>query len=86
MAGVSPLVFDQETVASQKFLRITVPKNPAATDVTYEVQATSNLKDATSWSNTGLVIEANTTSLLRVRDNVASGAGVRRYMRVKIVR
>ena len=82
--GMSPLVLDQETVSSQKYLRLTVPKNPVATDVTYEVQATGNLGDTNSWSSSGLVIEVNTGTSLRVRDNVPVSNGGRRFMRVKI--
>ncbi len=82
----SNVVQDSVTVSSQKYLRLTVTKNPTATDVTYEVQATSDLTDANSWSSAGLVIEANTSTQLRVRDNVAMSGGVRRFMRVLVTR
>jgi len=82
--GSSPLVFDTATVGPDKFLRLTVPKNPAATDVIYEVQATGDLASPGSWSSAGLVVEANTASTLRVRDNVPVGSGQPRFMRVKI--
>ncbi|MDH4475540.1 MAG: Calx-beta domain-containing protein [Verrucomicrobiaceae bacterium] len=82
----SNVVQDTATVASQDFLRLTVTKNPAAADVTYEVQATSNLTDANSWTSEGLVIEVDTGNELRVRDNVPiSGVGTR-FMRVVVTR
>lgn len=75
---------DAETISSSKYLRLTVTKNPAATDVNYEVQATSNLADANSWSSAGLVTEINTSTQLRVRDNVAITPGQQRFMRVRV--
>lgn len=84
LKGMSQVVLDVETVSSQRYLRLAVPKNAVATDVTYEVQATGDLSDANSWSSSGLVIEANSTSSLRVRDNVPMGLGGRRFMRVRI--
>jgi hypothetical protein len=70
-------------VSTSNFLRLSIPKNPAATDVTFTVEASSDL---TSWSSVGLVIETNTSTQLTVRDNVPSSTGVRRFMRVKITR
>lgn len=75
---------DAETISSSKYLRLTVTKNPAATDVNYEVQATSNLADANSWTSVGLVTEINTSTQLRVRDNVAITPGQQRFMRVRV--
>ena len=77
---------DSVTISTQKYLRLTVTKNPAATDVTYTVQATSDLTNVSSWSSVGLVIEANTSAQLRVRDNVAMAPGQRRFMRVMVTR
>src|SRR6185369_14593171 len=44
----SNVVQDTTTISTQKYLRLTVAKNPSASDVTLEVQATSNLADANS--------------------------------------
>jgi hypothetical protein len=83
-AHASPVPFDIETIGSARYLRLTVTKNASATDVVTEVQATSDLSDAGIWSSTGLVIETNTATLLRVRDNVPIGTGPIRYLRVKV--
>ena len=64
----------------------TTPQNPAATDVTFTVEATSDLSNPLSWSRAGLIIESNTSTQLIVRDNVPSGPGVQRFMRVKVIR
>ncbi len=83
-AGSSPVLQDQATVGADKFLRLTVPKNPNAPELTYTVQATSTLPTPASWSSSGLVIEANTSTQLIVRDNVPIAPGVQRYMRVRV--
>ena len=75
---------DITTVSASDYLRLTVTKNPEATGVIYEVQATSDLANANSWTSAGLVTEASTSTLLRVRDNVAVTSGQRRFMRVRI--
>ncbi|MBX7208567.1 MAG: PKD domain-containing protein [Verrucomicrobiaceae bacterium] len=82
----SNVVQDTTTVSSLKYLRLTVTKNTAATDVTYEVQATGDLTNPASWTNTGLVMEMNTPTQLIVRDNVPAGPGVQRFMRVLVTR
>ncbi len=73
----SPIVADTVTIGADRFLRLTVPKNPAATDLQYQVRATSDLGDALSWSASGLIIEANTPTTLRVRDHLPLGTGTR---------
>ena len=70
-AAISPVQTDTTT----GYLRMVVPKNSSATDLTYTVQATSNLSDPNSWSTSGLIIEANTSSVLQVRDDVPVQGG-----------
>jgi hypothetical protein len=74
------------SLSSSNYLRLSIPKNPAATDVTFTVEATSDLSNPLSWSSAGLIIESNTSTQLIVRDNVPSGPGVQRFMRVKVIR
>lgn len=83
-AGGSPVVQDTATVGPDKFLRLTVPKNPNAPDVTFTVEATSTLAAPASWSSAGLVIESDTSTQLIVRDNVPVAPGARRFMRVRV--
>jgi hypothetical protein len=83
--NVSPVVFDIETVAASRFLRLTVPKNPAASDVSYQVEATNGLVTPNVWSSNGLIIETNDSSTLRVRDNVPLDAATpARYLHVLV--
>ncbi|WP_395738871.1 Calx-beta domain-containing protein [Prosthecobacter sp.] len=81
-----PVVYDTATVSTDKYLRMTVPKNAAATDVTFTVEATSDLSDPLGWSSAGLVIEQNTATQLIVRDSQPMTSSAKRYMRVKVVR
>ena len=85
-ADTSPVTFDQATVGPESFLRMTVPKNPNATDVTFIPEATSDLNNPLSWSSAGLVIQSDTSTQLIVRDNVPITSGSRRFMRVRIER
>jgi hypothetical protein len=77
---------DVETVSSQKYLRLTIPRNSAATDVQYVVEASNTIGSGASWSSSGLVTETNTASLLIVRDNVPiSPSTPRRFIRLRVV-
>jgi len=80
----TPWALDQATIGSDQFMRLTIPKNPAATDVTYEVQATGDMSNPASWDGAGLFIEENTSTLLRVRDSVPMNGGGKRFMRAKV--
>ncbi|WP_395753935.1 Calx-beta domain-containing protein [Prosthecobacter sp.] len=82
----SPVVYDTATVSTDKYLRMTIPKNPAATDVTFTVEATSDIGNPLSWSSAGLVTEQNTSTQLIVRDSQPMTSSTQRYMRVKVVR
>jgi hypothetical protein len=83
VSSTNPQVITMAPVSTSNFLRLSIPKNPAATDVTFTVEASSNL---TSWSSAGLITETDTSTQLTVRDNIPSGPGVRRFMRVKVTR
>ena len=79
----NPQVITLAPVSTDKYLRLSIPKNPAATDVTFIVEACSDL---VSWSSAGLVIETNTSNQLVVRDNVPVSANNKRFMRVRVMR
>jgi hypothetical protein len=80
----SPVVYDLAAVSAQQYLRMTIPKNPAATNVTFTVEATSTLADPLSWSSGSLIIEADTSTQLIVRDHIPVGSGQPRFMRVRV--
>ena len=72
---------DLETISTNRYLRLTITKNPNATDVTYSVEVSSDL---ISWNTAETVIETNTTSSLIVRDNVPITPGNRRFIRLRV--
>jgi len=78
-----PVVPSIATNAPDEFLRVTIPKNPAATDATIIVEASPEVEPA-SWSAAGLIIETNTSTLLQVRDNVPLSSAPRRFFRVRV--
>lgn len=82
----NPQVVALAPVSSSQYLRLSIPKNPAATDVSFTVEATSDLANPLSWTSAGLVIETNTSTQLIVRDNVPAGPGIQRFMRVRVER
>ena len=57
------------------FLRLTVTKNPAATDVTFTIQGTNDLSTASSWSTNGVIIDQNTTTLLQAHSSTSLTSG-----------
>lgn len=66
------------------YLRSTVVKNPLATDLTYEVQVSSDLADWNSVEGTDIVTEENTTNSLIVRDSTPITAAPHRSIRLKV--
>ena len=80
----SPLTEDFVRIGQQDFFRLTVPKNPNATGITYSVQATSNLLDPDSWTSAGLIVEEDSPTVLRVRDSVPVAPGASRFLRARV--
>jgi hypothetical protein len=85
-AGASNIIGDLETIGSDTFLRLTVPRNPSATDITLSIEVTGDLLSPLSWTTTGTTVEANTSTLLRVRDNVPTSTPGQRDIRLKVTR
>ena len=66
-------------------LRLTVTKNPAATDLVYTIEGTSDLSNASSWSTTGITVDQSTSSILQAHDT-APLTGAPRFLRLKVTR
>lgn len=80
--ATNPIVGD----LSNGHLRITLPKNPNATDVTFTVEQTDDLANP-NWTNTGTMIDQNTSTLLQVHDtNSVSAPGTQGYLRLRVSR
>jgi hypothetical protein len=81
--NASPLACDLESVGGRDYLRLTIPKNPAAADVTYAVEVCGDLA-AGSWSAADTVVEEDGAGRLVVRDKIPVGDAQRRFMRLKV--
>lgn len=68
------------------YLRLTVPKNPNAADITYTVQVTSDLTDPSSWTSNGTFPMQNSSTILQVRDTMPVSGTPRRFLRLQITR
>ncbi len=86
LSPLAPALSPVRTDTATGYLRLIVPKNAAATDLTYRVEGTANLVDPASWSADNLVVEANTASLLQVRDYVPIGTGPQHFLRLRVTR
>lgn len=77
----SVITTDQATGA----LRMTITKNPAASDLIYSVEGTSDLSNSASWSGLGIIIDQDTSTTLQAHDTTPMNSGPR-YLRLKVVR
>ena len=78
-----PIVASFATFGPDQFLRVTVPKNPLATDITLTVEGSPEISPAI-WSASGLVTEQNTATTLVVLDGVPVTGAARRFLKVKV--
>ena len=85
--GLNPLVATNDPVAgdiSTGYLRLTVPKNPQATDVSFYVEVTGNIM--TGWTTNGTTIDINTASLLVAHANAPIASSAEAFIRLRVSR
>ena len=80
---MSGITSDTEVIGANKYLRLSVAKNPAATDITYQVQVCSDLAQA-SWTTAGTTQEVNNGTTLTVRDSTSLNTARRRFIRFNV--
>ena len=68
------------------YLTLTAPKNPNATDVTYNVQVNGDLTNPAGWTTTGTTVVTNTSNQLVVQDNTPVGGAAQRFLRLQVSR
>jgi hypothetical protein len=83
LSGPAGYVWDLMTVEDMDYLRLTITRNPAATDVIYTVQTTGDLADPDSWTELDTEIITDTAAELVVRDALA---GAKRFIRLRVSR
>jgi glucuronoarabinoxylan endo-1,4-beta-xylanase len=71
-------------VNSGGYLQVLVKKNPAATDVTLTVQASSDISNSANWSGNNVTIDQNTSTLLQAHDTTPISAAPSAFMRVMV--
>ncbi len=86
IADAGGIAVDLESIGPDKFLRLTLARNPAATDLRFSIEVTGNLAAPGSWSALGTTIETDTPSLLRARDNTPASPASRRHIRLKVTK
>ncbi len=64
-------------------LRMTVAKNPAATDLALAIEVASDLA---GWNAAETTIEQNTLTLLQAHDNASTAEAARRFIRLQVSR
>ncbi|HEU0039114.1 MAG TPA: IPT/TIG domain-containing protein, partial [Verrucomicrobiae bacterium] len=85
--GLNPLIPMNNPVVSDistGYLRLTVPKNPEATDVTFHVEATGDL--TAPWSGDGLTIDQDTPTLLQGHADTPVASSTSGFIRVRVTR
>jgi hypothetical protein len=86
--GLNPLVATNDPVAgdiSTGYLRLTLPKNPDATDVSFHVEVTSDVTTA-SWTTNGTVVDINTPTELEVHDDTPVNSSSGGFIRLRVSR
>lgn len=66
------------------YLKMSVIKNPAATDLSLAVEVTGDLNTSSSWNPAGATIDLNTPTLLQAHDNTPISAASSRFIRLKV--
>lgn len=72
---------DLVNISGSNYLRLSIIRNPAATDITLTVEVSSDL---ITWTTVPTVIETNTSTSLIVRDTVPMTSAAKRFMRLKV--
>ena len=83
--GLNPLVPAANPVIGDivtGYLRLTTPKNPNATDITYIVQVASDVNGP--WTSAGTVVDQNTPTLLQVHDGTPVATAAQRFIRLEV--
>ena len=86
--GLNPLVATTNPVVGDittGYLRLTLPKNPNATDISFHVEVSPDLVPA-SWTGSGTTIDQNTSTLLQVHVNVPVSSSDRNFIRLRVSR
>ena len=79
--ATNPIVGDINT----GYLRLTVPRNPTATDVSFHVEVADNMS-APAWGTNGTTVDIDTPELLQVHNKTAVAESPGGYIRLRVSR
>ena len=83
--GLNPLVAAANPVVgdiSTGYLRLTLPKNPAATDVNFYVEIATDVRGP--WTTDGTTVDINTSTELQVHYNTPVNSSSGAYIRLRV--
>jgi len=86
--GLDPLLPADNPVSGEisgGFLRLNVPRNPSATDVSFFIEGADNL-NAPGWSTNNTVVDQDTPSLLRAHHDAPVSINPSAFMRLRVTR
>ena len=83
-SSANPAIVSKVNISGADYIRVTITKNPTATEVTTTVQSSTTL-DAGSWGTTGFIIESETNTGITVRETTPIGATQKRFYRASVV-
>jgi hypothetical protein len=78
--AANPVIGDIST----GYLRLTSPKNPDATDITFLIEMTGDL--TLPFTTNGITVDQNTPTLLQGHDNTPVSSPTNGFMRLHITR
>ncbi len=82
-ANANPIAFDFVTLGEHTHLRLSLPKNPAATHLSYLVEVSDNLQSGSWTAFDGEVVE-DTATRMTVRDRLNLHTPPQRFLRLKV--
>jgi hypothetical protein len=80
-----PVSFEEVESDGLGYLQISIPRNPNATGITFQLEAKDRLDSEAPWSPVEAVVDQSVPTIIRLRDTVPIDGNNARFLRVKIV-
>lgn len=80
-ANASPIASSMVKIGEDSYLRVSVAKNPAATNLTFGAELSGELS---GWSGEGVSVEENSPTRFTARDTIPTGSAPSRFIRLKV--
>ncbi len=83
VASANPVKFEQIVEDGRAYLKLSVIRDPMASNIKIEGLSAVTMADLSAWSTDNTVVETDTPSAFAVRDSVPIGTGGMRFMRLR---